>query len=119
MASRATLLGTAWRAARTCQAREVDHLCVDAMDIVVPAAVASVVVVEAFVAGAEVTNMLSGRWWRARSMLGVWTWTLCRKTTVQNATVHNATVQNATLQKSHSAEMGNETIVLSSRVKVA
>ena len=59
VASRATLLGTAWRAALTCQAREVDHLCVDAVDIVVAAAVASVAVVEAFVAGAEAANTLA------------------------------------------------------------
>ena len=56
MASRATSLGTAWRAARTCQAREVDRRCVDAVDIVVVAAAASVAVVEVFVAGAEAAN---------------------------------------------------------------
>lgn len=56
MASRATLLGTAWRAVRTCQAREVDRRCVDEVDIVVVAAAGSVAVVEAFVADAEAAN---------------------------------------------------------------
>ena len=38
---------------------------------------------------------------------------------MQNATVQNATFQKCHSAESHIAEMGNETIVLSSRVKVA
>lgn len=56
MASRATLPGTAWRAALTCQAREVDRRCVDEVDIEVVAAAGSVAVVEGFVVGAEAAN---------------------------------------------------------------